>query len=154
MIAAKRPDVVFLDIQMPGGGGFDLLEQLHDPPAIVFVTAYDVYAVRAFEVNAVDYLLKPVEPQRLALAVARLQCEKGVRTHLCEAPDGPFRQMSPDLFRTARPVGPYAAGDRVLIRTSRQSIFVPVAQIAAVRAAENYSYVVCETAGSTWCAAV
>ena len=69
-----------LDIQMPGGGGFGLLEQLHDPPAIVFVTAHDEYAIRAFEVNAVDYLLKPVEPHRLALAVARLQCEKGVRT--------------------------------------------------------------------------
>jgi two-component system LytT family response regulator len=125
LIAAKRPDVAFLDIQMPGGGGFELLAQLPDPPAIVFVTAYDEYAVRAFEVNAVDYLLKPVEPRRLAMAVARLLRPEG-------GGDGP--------------VGPYAADDRVLIKTGRRCLFVPAAQIAAVRAAENYSYVVCENA--------
>jgi two-component system LytT family response regulator len=150
-IEAERPDVVFLDIQMPGGGGFALLEQLHDPPAIVFVTAHDEFAIRAFEVNAVDYLLKPVEPERLARAVARLHCEKGVRTQLCEAPEGPpacsadrFRQMSPDPFFAHGRVGPYTADDRVLIKTARRHFFLPVAQIAAIRAADNYSYVVCE----------
>jgi len=61
-IEAQHPDVVFLDIQMPGGSGFDLLEQLDAPPAVIFVTAFDQYAIRAFEVNAVDYLLKPVDP--------------------------------------------------------------------------------------------
>jgi len=123
VIEAKRPDVVFLDIQMPGGGGFGLLETLDSPPAIVFVTAHDEYAVRAFEVNAADYLLKPVEPQRLARAVARLQ-----------RPDS----------ASSGPVGPYAAEDRVLIKTSRRCFFLPAAQIAAIRAAENYSYVVGE----------
>ena len=122
VIEAHHPDVVFLDIQMPGGDGFELLEQLHEPPAIVFVTAHDEYAMRAFEVNAVDYLLKPVEPRRLAKAVARL-----------EHPDS----------ATCERVGPYAADDRVLIKTNQRCFFVPVTQIAAVLAAENYSYVVC-----------
>ena len=66
-IAALRPDVVFLDIQMPAMGGFELLEHLRGGflPAIVMVTAYDQHAIRAFEAGAVDYLLKPVSQQRL-----------------------------------------------------------------------------------------
>jgi two-component system, LytTR family, response regulator len=67
------PDVVFLDIQMPGGTGFDLLTQLDRIPRIVFTTAYDQYAVKAFEVNALDYLLKPIEPARLAAAIEKIQ---------------------------------------------------------------------------------
>ena len=71
-IEALSPDVVFLDIQMPGGTGFDLLAQLDRVPRIVFTTAYDQYAVKAFEVNALDYLLKPVEPERLATAIRKI----------------------------------------------------------------------------------
>lgn len=67
-----RPDVMLLDVQMPGGGGFAVLNGLEEPPPTVFVTAYDEYAVRAFEVNAVDYLLKPVEPARLRQALDRV----------------------------------------------------------------------------------
>jgi len=59
-------DLLFLDIQMPGGTGFDLLERLERVPLVVFTTAYDEFAVRAFEVNAFDYLLKPIRPERLA----------------------------------------------------------------------------------------
>ena len=72
-IEALSPDVVFLDIQMPGGTGFDLLTQLDRVPRIVFTTAYDQYAVKAFDVNALDYLLKPIEPERLAAAIEKLQ---------------------------------------------------------------------------------
>jgi two-component system LytT family response regulator len=72
-IEALSPDVVFLDIQMPGGTGFDLLAQLDRVPRIVFTTAYDQYAEKAFEVNALDYLLKPVEPERLATAIRKIQ---------------------------------------------------------------------------------
>jgi two-component system LytT family response regulator len=72
-ITTLRPEVVFLDIQMPGGSGFDLLTQLDRVPQIVFTTAYDQYAVKAFDVNALDYLLKPIEPERLAMAMARMQ---------------------------------------------------------------------------------
>ncbi len=70
---ALRPDAIFLDIEMPGLNGFDIVAELDSPPPIVFVTAYDQYAVRAFETNAVDYLLKPVEPAALARSVKRLE---------------------------------------------------------------------------------
>lgn len=72
-IEALAPEVVFLDIQMPGGTGFDLLTQLERVPRIVFTTAYDQYAVKAFDVNALDYLLKPIEPERLATALRKIQ---------------------------------------------------------------------------------
>jgi two-component system LytT family response regulator len=68
-IEELAPDLVFLDIQMPGGSGFDLLASLDDPPPVIFTTAFDEYALRAFEVSALDYLLKPIEPPRLAHAV-------------------------------------------------------------------------------------
>jgi two-component system LytT family response regulator len=67
------PDVVFLDIKMPGGTGFDLLTQLDRVPRVVFTTAYDQFAVKAFDVNALDYLLKPVEPERLAAALRKIE---------------------------------------------------------------------------------
>jgi DNA-binding LytR/AlgR family response regulator len=73
MIAEKRPDLVLLDIEMPGFDGFEVVQQLAAPPFIVFVTAYDEYAVRAFEANAIDYLLKPVQPERLQRALIRVR---------------------------------------------------------------------------------
>jgi two-component system LytT family response regulator len=71
-IGAMAPELVFLDIQMPDGSGFDLLRALDDPPAVIFTTAFDEHALRAFNVNALDYLLKPIEPQRLAQALAKI----------------------------------------------------------------------------------
>lgn len=68
-----RPDVIFLDIEMPGFGGFEVIRQVSNPPAIVFVTAYDEYAVKAFEANALDYLLKPVQSERLRRALTRVR---------------------------------------------------------------------------------
>ena len=68
-----RPvDALFLDIQMPGINGFELLARLKEQPSVIFTTAYDQYAIRAFEVNALDYLLKPIAPERLAAALARV----------------------------------------------------------------------------------
>ncbi|EKB49367.1 LytR/AlgR family response regulator transcription factor [Cecembia lonarensis] len=72
-IEALSPDVVFLDIQMPEKTGFDLLEELDNVPHVIFTTAYDEYALKAFQVNALDYLLKPVEQKRLGEAIERLQ---------------------------------------------------------------------------------
>lgn len=72
MIHDLRPDVIFLDIQMPGKNGFELLEEISVLPEVVFVTAYDDYAIRAFEVNALDYLLKPVQTHRLAETVRKI----------------------------------------------------------------------------------
>ncbi|MFM2358255.1 MAG: hypothetical protein RLY16_248 [Bacteroidota bacterium] len=72
-IDALNPDLIFLDIQMPGKTGFDLLQELDKAPHVIFTTAYDEYALKAFEVNALDYLLKPIEPKRLADAIQKLQ---------------------------------------------------------------------------------
>ena len=73
LLLRTRPDVVFLDIRLGKASGFDLLEDVDAETAVVFVTAYDDYAVRAFEESAVDYLVKPVEPERLARSVERLE---------------------------------------------------------------------------------
>src|ERR1044071_1670330 len=72
LVHAKNPDVLFLDIQLPGETGFDLLDKITPACKIIFVTAFDAYAIRAFEVNALDYLLKPINPARLAQAIERL----------------------------------------------------------------------------------
>ncbi len=71
-IAELNPDVIFLDIQMPGKTGLELMEEVSVMPDVVFVTAYDEYAIKAFEVNAYDYLLKPVSPERLAETIKKL----------------------------------------------------------------------------------
>ena len=90
-------DLVFLDIQMPGGSGFDVLERLERVPLVVFTTAFDEYAVRAFEVNAFDYLMKPVRPERLASVLDR------TRTALSTA-------------RDTRPERPSLSTGRVFLR--------------------------------------
>src|ERR1700674_2427526 len=71
MVESLTPELLFLDIQMPGGSGFDLLTRLEHLPEVIFTTAYDEHAVRAFEVDALDYLLKPIDPARLAEALGR-----------------------------------------------------------------------------------
>ncbi|KEQ28012.1 LytR/AlgR family response regulator transcription factor [Pedobacter antarcticus] len=71
-IQQLKPDFIFLDIQMPKINGFEMLELVDNPPAVIFTTAFDTYAIRAFEVNAVDYLLKPIEPERFEQAMSRL----------------------------------------------------------------------------------
>ncbi len=71
-IQKLNPDVLFLDIQMPGKNGFELLEKLDSVPQVIFVTAFDEYAIKAFEVNALDYLMKPVQPERLAETIGKL----------------------------------------------------------------------------------
>lgn len=97
LAAQLRPDVIFLDVQMPGVDGFDVAASLpDDAPEVVFVTAYDQYALRAFDAHATDYLLKPVEPERLARTVQRLRASErsaarastGVPAHLMIAERG------------------------------------------------------------------
>lgn len=83
-IESHNPDLIFLDIQMPGKTGFEMLQELDHAPTVVFTTAYDDYALKAFEVNALDYLLKPIEPKRLADAVEKvkkLQTTNGTVDH-------------------------------------------------------------------------
>ena len=71
-ITEHNPDLIFLDIQMPGKNGFELLEELDSVPTVIFTTAYDEYALKAFEYNAMDYLLKPIEPKRLEETVKKI----------------------------------------------------------------------------------
>jgi two-component system, LytTR family, response regulator len=77
IIEQQKPDLLFLDIQMPGKNGFELLDTLQYQPAVIFTTAYDHYAVRSFEYDAIDYLMKPIEPARLAQAIQRAQQRLG-----------------------------------------------------------------------------
>ncbi|MEO5989293.1 MAG: LytTR family DNA-binding domain-containing protein [Candidatus Eisenbacteria bacterium] len=102
LIDALRPDCVLLDVQMPGEDGFALLPRLTHRPAIVFATAYDQYAVQAFEKNAVDYLLKPFRPERLAAAIERVRRE-------LERPE----ELSRRLQELLASVGHAPQGDRL-----------------------------------------
>ena len=82
LIEEHKPDLVFLDVQMPGMTGFEVLEHLHVVPNIIFVTAYDEYALKAFEVNALDYVLKPIELSRLEKAIEKVNS----KSHKDDAP--------------------------------------------------------------------
>jgi two-component system, LytTR family, response regulator len=100
-IARLSPDLLFLDIQMPGMTGFEILERLDDVPQVIFTTAYDQYAIRAFEVNALDYLLKPIAPARLAAALSRLRARpQGARLDQVFVRDGDrcWIVRVPDIF--------------------------------------------------------
>lgn len=77
LIEAHDPDLIFLDIHMPGKNGFQLLEELESVPGVIFTTAYDEYAIKSFEYNALDYLLKPINPERLAAAIERFTKQNG-----------------------------------------------------------------------------
>jgi two-component system LytT family response regulator len=116
-IEANAPELLFLDIKMPGGTGFDLLARLEHMPRVIFTTAYDEHAVRAFEVNALDYLLKPVEPERLAGALARAR--------------GPV----PAPSTSSRP---QQIVERLFIRDGARCWFVPLHEVSLIVAEGNY----------------
>jgi two-component system LytT family response regulator len=112
MIEAQAPELVLLDIQMPGLDGFGVVEALEDPPAIIFVTAYDQYAIRAFEIHALDYLLKPFSRERLAKAIHR------AREALAEEKDlgAQLRPLLEGLAAEGRYLTRLAVRDRECIR--------------------------------------
>ncbi len=118
-VEALAPDLLLLDIQMPGGTGFDVLERLDEPPDVVFTTAYDAHAVRAFQVNALDYLLKPIEPERLAEALERVR-QRG---------------------RAARPPAPPPGTplERVFVRDGERCWLVQLAQVPLITSEGNYA---------------
>lgn len=115
-IQLHRPELVLLDIQMPGGTGFDLLEQLDEIPRIVFTTAYDHYAVKAFDVSALDYLLKPVEPERLRVAIQKAQ-EASAAAPAVQGAELPREQL--------------------FVRDGPHCWFVPLREVAMLRAEGN-----------------
>ena len=116
VLEALGPDLLFLDIQMPQRTGFQLLESLEDAPQVVFTTAYDEHALRAFEVGALDYLLKPIAPARLTAALGR------VRERLGAAPRAEW--LAPD-----KPL---------LVREGEQALLVRLRDVAWIEAAGNY----------------
>jgi two-component system, LytTR family, response regulator len=132
VIVDLRPDLVFLDIQMPELDGFEVLAALDedDVPAVVFVTAYDEHALRAFDVGAFDYLLKPVTPERFEAAVARVRD----RTTSGEAP----RRARDLASRMERERG---WARRLVTRTGNRHAFVPVGEINWIEADGNYARV-------------
>lgn len=118
-------DLVFLDVQLVGGSGFELVPEIHPPARTIFITAFDTFAVRAFDVNALDYLLKPVSTARFAAALARV-------ARPIEAEPPPRSASTP----------PFRIDDAVLVRTDFGDRFVPLAQISAVLSNENYSEII------------
>lgn len=122
VINFSNPQLIFLDIQMRGETGFDLLEMIDSSIRIVFVTAFDEYAVRAFEINAADYLLKPVSPERLKVTVDRL--------------------MNPEVEEKVIAKG-YEYSDSIYVHMSNStSKFVRIGDIAFIEPVGNYSRLV------------
>ncbi|MBA3849466.1 MAG: DNA-binding response regulator [Opitutus sp.] len=124
-IAALKPDLLFLDVQMPGADGFSLLERLEPPmPLVIFTTAYDEFAVKAFEFNALDYLLKPVDPNRLGAALEKLR----LRASAAAGAEGtPRTRLSLE--------------DKVFVREGDHCWFVPVKSIRLLESEGNYTRV-------------
>lgn len=119
MITELNPDLLFLDIQMPGRTGFQLLESLDSSPLVVFTTAYDEFALKAFEVNALDYLLKPITPERLGEAVHKVQ-EK-------------------DRLRSGKPRDKkLGLEDQVFVKDGERCWFVSLAQVRMFESDGNY----------------
>jgi len=116
-IARLAPELVFLDVRMPGCDGFQLLERLDDAPAVIFTTAFDQYALRAFEVSALDYLVKPIAPERLAAAIAKAVARPSTR---------PGSQ-------------PLGRGQRIFVRDGERCWFVAVEDIVLIESEGNYA---------------
>jgi two-component system LytT family response regulator len=127
-----NPDLLLLDVQMPDATGFDLLERLDEVPHVVFVTAYDEYAIRAFEVNALDYLVKPVEEERLAEALETVQEQAA----LSDEAMGPAPQ--PDTDEDPEP-DPLTIDDQVFVKDGRRCWFIRLEKVRLFEAAGNYT---------------
>jgi len=137
-ISENRPDLVFLDVQMPKLDGFEVIELIEPAPAVIFCTAYDEYALRAFEVHAVDYLLKPFGRERLAEALARARERLALAAAKATAP-GPAESPGPDgaaLAATAR--GPGRWIERIVVRDGAQVHVIPVDRVDFVEAQDDY----------------
>ena len=124
-VAEHKPDLLFLDVQMPKLTGFDVLELIEHKPAVIFVTAYDQYAMRAFDVHAVDYLLKPVGRERLEAALARA---------LKQLPS----KMPPAQELAAAARAPQQFVDRLVVRDGTRVTLIPTAKLDYVEAQDDY----------------
>jgi len=135
-IKDQRPDLVFLDVQMPEVSGFDVLRALPAEtwPAVIFVTAHDQHAVQAFEIHALDYLLKPFTQARLQAAVER------ARRHLEARDVTDLNRRLAEWLKASAPVTAYLS--RVAVRNNQQTLFIRVEDIDYIESAANYAVVV------------
>lgn len=132
-LSRESVDVLFLDIEMPGLNGFEMLARLDRQPIVVFTTAYDQYALRAFEVNSIDYLLKPIEPAQLDRALNKIE-RLGANS-----PRPDFRQVIEQL---AASIGPKPAGyaDRVASRVGERVQFIETSRISHFYAKDKLTF--------------
>ena len=122
-IESLNPDLIFLDIQMPGKSGFDMLTQIERAPHVIFVTAYDEHALKAFEVNALDYLMKPVEPKRLADALLKV------------------RQKDEEELLSYNNRGLLHENDQVFVKDGERCWFVKLSDVRLFESVGNYAKV-------------
>jgi len=128
-IAKLNPDLVFLDIEMPGMNGFDMLEQFSEIPfAVVFTTGYDQYAIKAFRFYAIDYLLKPIEPKGLINAVHKVKTQK-------QLPSADQFQMLLNKINNREEIFP-----KIPVPTSDGFDLIPIDQVLFCEAKDNYTY--------------
>lgn len=125
-IAQHKPDVIFLDIQMPKINGFEMLELVEQPPAVIFTTAFDEYAIKAFESHAVDYLLKPFSKERFDKAIEKLLDQKS----------GATKERTQQLLEDASNVPPQ--NKRVVVKTGSKIKIIPLEEIHYLEAADDY----------------
>ena len=125
-IESLMPDLIFLDIQMPGKTGFEMLEELDRAPHVIFTTAYDEYALKAFEVNALDYLMKPVEPKRLQDALLKLQ-------------QAEEKEQAASLLQNNR--GMLGENDQVFVKDGDRCWFVKLGEVRLFESVGNYAKV-------------
>jgi two-component system, LytTR family, response regulator len=126
MVTERKPDLLFLDIQMPKLDGFEVLELIGSDIAVIFATAYDQHALRAFEVHAVDYLLKPVAPQRFEAALERVKQRIGQ----------PVSPPAAQLASAMREPGQFA--ERIVVKDGARVHIIPVAKLDYVEAQDDY----------------
>jgi len=127
-IENHNPDLIFLDIQMPGKTGFDMLSELDHSPQVIFTTAYDEYALKAFEVNALDYLLKPVEPRRLADAVEKLKRAS-------------YGNSVERQHNHSEPTSILGENDQVFVKDGERCWFVKLSEVRLFESVGNYAKV-------------
>jgi two-component system LytT family response regulator len=125
-----KPDLIFLDVQMPGMNGFDVLDEIDHEPHVIFTTAYDQYAIRAFEKNAVDYLLKPLDEERFTQAVNRALKRKTTETGDLE-----------ELLRSIKADGKGSFDSHIFVQKSEKLFNLPVEEIIFLEASGDYTVI-------------
>lgn len=126
-IMQHQPEIIFLDIQMPKINGFEMLELIESPPAVIFTTAFDEYAIKAFETHAVDYLLKPFSKERF---------EKAVSKFLNQSNSSQQKQATEELLQSKNEVP--SQNERIVVRIAGKIKIIPVNQIQYLEAADDY----------------